>query len=179
MSSLPTFLVSTLVLASCGGGTDKVAPPSTQAAPPSKQGEPAPTQAAEPTYEDALMAIAKDIESLKGEFPQLADFSAAKHYDAQRLVIGYAYKTHRPQGRAGWAGAVPNPDDDGVWFHIDFHDPDSGRQIHTQPDVPVMFYRDKKVMFLMLEGAQTQSLSGPINGILQKRGVRFPQIHRQ
>jgi len=126
------------------------------------------------SYAEAIQAIARDIEDIATAFSQLADFSADKHCDPERLTISYAYHTHRPQGRAGWAGAVPNPDADGIWFHIDFHDPDSMAQIHTQPVVIDRRYGDKRVMFLILEGKETKHVSAELQQILQRNGVVTP-----
>lgn len=155
MSPRVAFLA--VLLMSCGAKEPKGASPPPAAAPPS--------------YEEAIQAIAADIEGLKGEYPQLAEFSAAAHCEPDRLVVSYGYRTHQPEGRGGWAGAVPNPDDDGVWFYIDFHDPDSTAQIHTQPVVPPRRFRDKKVMFLILEGAQTKPLAGALEKVLAENGV--------
>ena len=92
--------------------------------------EPAP-----PSHADAIRAIAKDIAALKDRYPQLADFDVDKHCQPDDLKISYGYRTHDPEHRGGWTAAVPNPDPDGIWFYIDFHDPKSMRQIHTQPVV--------------------------------------------
>jgi hypothetical protein len=121
--------------------------------------------------EHAIQEIAGDIERLKAQFPQLRDFSAHAHCDPQRLVISYSFKTHAPPRQGGWTSGVPHPDDDGVWFYIDFHDPDSTAQIHTQPVVPPLYYRGKNVMFLSLEGAQTQPLASALQKILFARGI--------
>ncbi len=66
---------------------------------------------------------------------------------------------------------MPEPDEEGVWFYIDFHDPDSRRQIHTQPMVPRYRYRDRNVMYLIREGSRTTHLSNAILQILQSVGV--------
>jgi hypothetical protein len=121
------------------------------------------------------MAMAKDIEALKINHPQLADFSAASHYNVDGLYISYAFRTHRPEGRAGWAGGVPNPNDDGVWFTIDLHDPDSMAQLHTQPLTEDLRLGRMKVTFLILQGAQTSNIYEALREILEKYGVRGPQ----
>ncbi len=87
------------------------------------------------------------------------------------MSISYGYKTHRSQRAGGWAAIVPNPDEDGVWFYIDFHEPNSTAQIHTQPVVPPLFFWDKKVMFLILEGKRTKELAGVLREILLRHGV--------
>lgn len=118
-----------------------------------------------------LRAIARDLEALRGDFPQLADFSAEAAFDAGRLTISYQFRTHAPAKRGGWTAGVPNPDDDGVWFHIDFHDPVSSAQLHTQPVVPERWFRDQRVTLLLLEGGKTRSLAPAITEILRRHGV--------
>jgi hypothetical protein len=90
-------------------------------------------------------------------------------------VIGYAFHTHPPQRRGGWTSGVPNPDDDGIWFHIDLHDPDSQAQIHTQPVVFTKVKLGKKIAFLlMLEGGKTKPAAGRIWEIIQDVAKRPP-----
>jgi len=124
------------------------------------------------SHQQAIRAMAQDIQALAGRFPQLADFDAERHCDTEELIIGYAYHTHRPAGRPGWAGAVPNPDTDGIWFFIDLYDPDSSAQIHTQPMVPRLQRGDKRVQLLILEGEKTRKLHAELWRILQKHGAR-------
>jgi hypothetical protein len=122
-------------------------------------------------YPGVLLAVARDIEKLKLDFPQLQDFSAAGHAQAEALQISYAFHTHRPQGRAGWTSGVPNPDDDAIWFYLDFHDKNSMAQIHTQPVVPMGKLGQKRVMLLILEGAETKAVAAQIWGILRRHQV--------
>jgi hypothetical protein len=122
-------------------------------------------------YADALTAIAKDIEAAKGDYPQLAEFFASDNCDTERLVISYEFRTGPPTGCGGWAGGAPHPKDDGVWFHIDLHEPGSTAQIHTQPIVPRMHYRNKRAMLLILEGSTTKKIAGTLNAIMMKHGV--------
>ncbi len=122
-------------------------------------------------YRDAIQRIAQAIEGLKDEYPQLVDFAASKDCVVERLTIGYQYHIHQPEGRAGWAGAVPNPDEDGIWLHIDFHNPDPISQIHTQPFVMPLRFQDLSVMFLILEGSETKSVSQEMDAILRDIGV--------
>ncbi|MBM4386436.1 MAG: hypothetical protein FJ088_01780 [Deltaproteobacteria bacterium] len=122
-------------------------------------------------YARSIEGIARGIEELKGEYPQLEDFSAAENLKAEEYKISYGYHTHEPEGRGGWASAVPNPDDDGVWFYIDFHSPDSTAQIHTQPAGFPYCIGGMKLSFLSLEGAKTKPLAGAIWEILRKHGV--------
>ncbi len=147
-------------------GQPEVAPPA--------QPRPAAVSVKPPSYEAAITAIAEDIERLKNQYPQLADFSSRKHCSRESLVISYSYRTHRSQRRGGWTSGVPNPDADGIWFHIDFHDPDSTDQIHTQPVVRDMRYREKKVMVLILEGKRTRRVAPALMTVLRRRGVTTP-----
>jgi len=100
-------------------------------------------------------------------------FSPAACADLERLTITYSYSTHEPQGRPGWAGSVPNPNADGVWFYIDFHDPDSQAQIHTQPVTVPLCFGDKRVSFLILEGKKTKPVGEKIRTILEKHGIKL------
>src|SRR5439155_16106696 len=84
-------------------------------------------------YSGVLKSVARDIAALKSSYPQLRDFSATKNVNLDDFMISYQYHTHKFKGGGGWTAGVPNPDDDGVWFHIDFHDANSTAQIHTQP----------------------------------------------
>ena len=119
-----------------------------------------------------LRAIAQDIEKLKNEFPQLKEFSLTKSLDSKRLVISYDFHTHEPERRVGWTGGVPNPDDDGIWFYIDFHERDSQAQIHTQPVTIPLSLGKKRVSFLILQGQKTKSLESHIMSILKKNGIK-------
>ena len=126
---------------------------------------------AEPHEAQALAAIARDIEGLKATYPQLAGFSLA-NVDAATLTISYAHRTHKATHAGGWTSGVPNPDDDGVWFHIDLHDADSTAQIHTQPMTGTpRCLGDKRVGFLILEGAKTTSVNGALWEVFRKAGV--------
>jgi hypothetical protein len=121
---------------------------------------------------EALMSIARDIEQLRGEYPPLEGFSAAKHVDTHGLRIDYHYRTHAPTQAGGWTAGVPNPDDDGLWFHIDFHAWDSTSQLHTQPMTgPPLCLGDKRVSFLILEGKRTRPVSPAIWPVLRRHGV--------
>jgi hypothetical protein len=131
-----------------------------------------PAKAAPKDYWKALQAIARDIAKLATDFPQLKDFSPTENADIQRLALDYGYRTHQAQHRGGWTSEVPNPDDDGIWFYIDFHEPDSQAQIHTQPVVAKLCLADKRVSLLILEGKSTKSVAGRIGNILRSHGVK-------
>jgi hypothetical protein len=124
-------------------------------------------------YDEFIRKVSEDIARLKQEYPQLREFSPQKHADIASLRVTYAYHTRRAAHAGGWTSAVPNPDPDGIWFHIDLHDPESTAQIHTQP----MTGRHrrvggKRVSFLVLEGAATKPVAGRIAAILERRGAR-------
>lgn len=121
---------------------------------------------------ETLASIATNIESLKDKHPQLKEFSRQKNLSAKTLSISYAYRTHEPRRMGGWTSGVPNPDDDGIWFHIDFHDPASTAEIHTQPmTVAPQCLGNMRVSFLILEGAKTKPAAGPIWRVLRNHGV--------
>ena len=128
---------------------------------------------AEPDYTKSIRAIARDIEALKPQFPQLKEFSKTSSVEDGRLVIQYSYHTHRATHFGGWTSQVPNPDRDGVWFYIDLHAPDSTAQIDTQPAQPPIqrCLGNKVITFLILEGSDTKPLGGHISTILQHHGV--------
>jgi len=119
-----------------------------------------------------LKAVAVDIEKLKTDFPQLREFSAVKHLSAEPPSIGYAFRTHEPKRTGGWTSGVPNPDADGIWFHIDLHDPGSELELHSQPVTASLCLGESRVSFLLLEGRDTRSLYGPIWSALSKQGAR-------
>lgn len=119
-----------------------------------------------------LALIARDIEDLRGTYPQLRDFSSQENMNAKSLAISYAYRTHKATHPGGWTAGVPNPDDDGIWFYLDFHDPSSTSQIHTQPMTGIrQCLGRKRVGFLLLEGPKTTSVNGAVWRILKKYGV--------
>ena len=128
--------------------------------------------ASEYDYAAIIKVVASDIAGLRTEFPQLRDFSATQNVMFDRLAIDYAYHTHRYNGPSGgWVAHAPNPDDDGLWLYIDFHEPDSTAQIHTQPVTPAICFGEKRATFLLLEGKQTRPLGARIKAILDARGV--------
>jgi hypothetical protein len=123
-------------------------------------------------YESTLLLIAEAIERLKPEYPQLAEFSAARNFNAEHLHITYFYRVDPPRRTGGWGGMVPWPKDDGLNLYVDFHDPKSEQQLHRQPRVPLFRFRDKAVMLLMVEGKQTKSLRAGIARIFEDHDVR-------
>lgn len=127
--------------------------------------------AMEPDYAAILKRITQDIEALKPDHAQLETFSAQENLDVDTLTVSYAYHTHRSARRGGWTAGVPNPNDDGIWFRVDFHDADSIAQIHSQPASIPRCIGHKRVTFLILEGADTKPVGGAIAKILEKHGV--------
>jgi hypothetical protein len=122
---------------------------------------------------DAIERIGVGIAKLKDKFPELRQFSVSQNVHSERWAIDYAYHTHTARNRAGWAGGVPNPDDDGVWFFIDFHRPDSQLQIDSQPVVPPYCLGDKLVMFLILEGKKTGPVGDAVWQVVEQQGVKY------
>lgn len=122
--------------------------------------------------------IARDIAALKADYPQLGEFDAAKLVGDEPKIT-YGFHTHAPERSGGWTSGVPNPDSDGIWFYIDFHDPDSTAQIHTQPVIAAQCLGNKRISFLILEGDATRQVSGAIERILQAHGAgRCGRPHR-
>lgn len=128
---------------------------------------------------NTLLAIARDIEGLKSSYPQLKAFSVTNHVDLPQLRVTYEFTTHAPLRQGGWTSGVPNPNRDGIWFFLDFHDPRSDAQIHTQPITSEAYFGDKAVSFLILEGAETRSIQGAVWKILMAHGVTTnkPALH--
>jgi len=126
-------------------------------------------------YASICKNIAADIESLKGKFPQLADFRESSAIKKPDCRISYEYRCHHATGGGGWTAGVPNPDADGVWFYIgiwDEKDPtESSAQINTQPKVPNWHIGARRVTFLVLEGDKTNKLGGELVAIMKKRGL--------
>lgn len=122
-------------------------------------------------HRQALLAIARDIEGLRDRYPQLAGFSATASCDPERLVITYQHRVGPPGGRGGWVAGLPQPEPDGIWLYLDFHDRGSTAQIHTQPVVPERRRGDKRVMVLLVEGARARSLAPALEDILRRHGV--------
>lgn len=145
--------------------------PSASTAPAATDIEASASAKPDAAYTVAIRAIARDIAELKPAYPQLSEFDPERNLIADRLAITYQHNTHRSTARGGWAAAVPNPDPDGIWFYIDFHDPNSNDQIHTQPFTGNYGFRDMKVSFLILQGAKTKPFDGALWSILRKHGV--------
>ena len=126
-------------------------------------------------YAALCRAIAADIEALRDEFPQLADFDADKAIVKESCTIGYTYKCHPATHVGGWTAAAPNPDPDGLWFHLgiwDEQDPEeAGAQVNTQPAIPPWRIGARRVTFLILEGDETRSVAAEIFEILTRHGL--------
>lgn len=122
-------------------------------------------------YPKILDKIRSDVADLAGEFPQLQDFPEKAVLYVSTPSLSYSFQTHQSRQAGGWTAGVPNPDEDGIWFYIDFHEPDSSAQIHTQPMTLPLCLGSKNVSFLILEGNNTKSVEGKIHSILKKYGV--------
>ena len=146
------LVVLATCVAACGGPT---APP------------------ASPDAAASCEAIATDIEGLRPRFPALVEYRASTA-ERRDCYISYGWHTHRGSG-AGWAGSVPNPDRDGVWFYIGIYDPagpDAESQINTQPMTPDRRLGSRKVMFLVLEGEAAPGVGAAILDVLSRHGMR-------
>jgi hypothetical protein len=125
-----------------------------------------------PSHSNTLVLIAREIEGLKGKYPQLKEFSHQGNLDINALKIVYAYRAHKAKLSGGWTAGVPSPDEHGIWFYIDFHDSSSISEINTQPaSIARQCLGDKMVGFLILEGQKTTSVNGAIWQILRKYDV--------
>ena len=121
-------------------------------------------------------AIAADIEALKASHAELADFDAKKAVTKADCTIGYTFRCHKPTGRGGWTAAVPNPDPDGIWFHIGIWDPsdpsEAMSQINTQPVIPRWTLGGRRVTWLVLEGSATSGAARAVFRVLEKHGLK-------
>jgi hypothetical protein len=124
------------------------------------------------TPEEAITAIARGLERLGETYPQLQEFDAKTHSDTERLEISYTYRIGPPPQAAGWRGAAPDPEPQGMFLYIGFHAPDSTRQIHTQPVTLPRHYKDLAVTVLLLEGDDTDPAAEAITQVLTANGVR-------
>ena len=127
-------------------------------------------------YKQICENIAKDIELLKIDYPQLKEFALSKNLNKNGCKIEYEYKCHISERNVGWIAQVPNPDPAGLWFYIslwDENDPvESLSQINTQPIIPLWYINKRRVTYLILEGKKTKSLDKEILKILKKYGLR-------
>lgn len=132
-------------------------------------------RAEEMNYSQIITEIGRDLAALVQDHPLFQDFSCTKHVHPRALRIDYAFRTHDDPKKKGWLKGVPNPDPDGIWLYIDFHDPDSQAQLHTQPVVPRASIGAKEVLFLLFQGQGTDSLELRIRNILEAHGIRFEE----
>ena len=125
--------------------------------------------------EVACAEIARDISALKPSYAQLFAFDE-KNIIAGRgeCSIDYAYRTHPSTHRGGWVAQVPNPDPDGVWFHIAIWDPEGPArlaQINTQPGFSVFARGDRNMTVLILDGASDGALDSELRRLLRRHGL--------
>jgi hypothetical protein len=138
-------------------------------------GKSTPTSPPRVSFPETCEAIARDIQMLGRQYPQLASY----HADGRECRIWFEYRTTAPQGGGGWTGATPYPQPDGIWFYIGIYDPngpEAQSQIHTQPAVPNWWIGSRKVMFLLKEGTQTTRAAPAIFKVLENHGLETRPI---
>jgi hypothetical protein len=155
-------LVIVILLAACGSAQSPTGTPR----------EPGAGEAID--YPTECKRIADELEVLDRQFPQMADYrSVDAHHDCR---LSYEHHTHRSRRAGGWSAEVPNPDPDGVWFHIGLWDPNDPReanaQINTQPMLPDWWIGERRVTFLILEGEHTKSVADAIIAVLKRHHLR-------
>jgi len=140
---------------------------------------PPPPELGAPLDDEGMRAcadIARDIAALKPRFGQLAAFEpTAVRAGAGECSLEHAYHTHPSTRRGGWAAQVPEPDPDGIWFHVGVWDPKGPArlaQINTQPGFSVYALGDENVTVLMLTGAKSEALSRALWVLLRRHGVK-------
>lgn len=117
--------------------------------------------------------IAKEIEFIASDHPQLSEFSTKKAVRRERCEISYSHKTHRSTSRAGWTAGFPAPDPDGIAFYIHLYDrQDQAGQIDTQPVMPPWHIGRFKVTFLILEGEKAKRAADRMHLRLAYLGMR-------
>jgi hypothetical protein len=179
-ASSPAHLIFTLAATGVGRGWDSVAHAAgtytnrmtlRSLERPAAQTETIPLHDVTPS----CAAIAREIAGLAPRYPQLRDFDAnGVSSSPGECTISYAYRTHRSTVRGGWVAQVPNPDPDGIWFHIGIWDPRGPArrsQINTQPGGAVHAFGDDHITFLTLEGRSARPLRPALWKILEKHGL--------
>ncbi|MBU3914577.1 hypothetical protein KKA14_03500 [bacterium] len=130
----------------------------------------------ESEYHEFVKRVSSEIKKLKEMYPQLKEFSINKNVDIENLKIDFSYHTNKSEHTGGWTSGVPNPNSDGIWFYIDLHDKNSTAQIHTQPITGASLkFGNRRICFLILEGAATKSVSDKIISILKRNGAKTIQ----
>jgi hypothetical protein len=176
----PAHLVLTLAASGIGRGWDSVAHAAGkyQNRVVLRSLEPAPAEDARVQLRDvsqACTAIARDISALRPKYPQLAAFDPESVIARDgECLINYAYRTHRSTRRGGWVAQVPNPDPDGVWFHVGIWDPRGlarNDQINMQAGYSVFTFGDDRITFLILEGEKARALRPALQRLLVKHGL--------
>jgi hypothetical protein len=123
-------------------------------------------------YAGTIVAIARDIERTRVDFPQLSEFRVERNCDTENLTIRYGFKTHELEDSDGWMSRLPNPDHDGVWFHFDLHDPESREEIHNLAFLAKLHFGKKAATLLLLEGWATKSFNVRLEEIIRRNGIR-------
>jgi hypothetical protein len=179
--SSPAHLVLALAASGVGRGWDtvghragayrnRVTLRAAELAPPPEPG----TQLAA-TALAACADMARDIAALKPRFRQLAAFEpTAVSVRAGECSLGHAYHTHRSTRRGGWMAQVPEPEPDGIWFHIGVWDPQGPArldQLNTQPGFSVHALGDDNVTVLILDGEKSGALTRALWSLLRRHGV--------
>jgi hypothetical protein len=93
--------------------------------------------------------------------------------------IDYAYHTHPSIRGGGWAARVPNPDPDGVWFHLAIWDPKGPvptDPLNTQAGYSVFAFGEKHITVLIMGGTSSGSLTSELWRLLRHHGLR-QRIH--
>jgi hypothetical protein len=142
--------------------------------------EPAPDPS--PQLDDATIRqcqdLARAIAALRPRFPELAAFDPARvRLHPGECSLDYDYRTHPSTRSGGWRAQVPEPDSEGIWFHLGIWDPNSDarrEQINSQPGLSVFALGDRNITVLILHGAKQERLADALWQLLRRRGVKEP-----
>jgi hypothetical protein len=123
-------------------------------------------------YINIVINIAKEIELLKKDFPQLREFELSKNINKRNCKIDYKYKCHKSERKGGWTSGVPNPGPDGLWFYIALWDENFPAESISQINPDIWEIQDRRVTYIILEGENTKQINKEIIRILEKHKMK-------
>lgn len=130
--------------------------------------------------EIACATIARDLIALRRRYRALASMRAV--VEDGECTFSLAYHVGAPAGGAGYAGGIPVPQDDGVWFHLELYDPtgpNAMSQVNSQPVLPPWWIGARRVTWLARSGARATVVDGKtleqaVWEVVRSAGLREP-----